>query len=94
MFIRIPTIAYGAAASRDSDRRAFSRSACAVHQCLSISHHLCMSFDSHMAMADNQFESLPWELLEKIVERLPAPDIFRLKQVGVIQMSDMLYQAS
>ena len=29
----------------------------------------------------NQAERLPWELLEKIVEQLPAPDILRLKQV-------------
>ena len=38
-----------------------------------------------MAAADtNKFENLPWELLEKIVERLPVPDVLRLKQVGVI----------
>jgi hypothetical protein len=38
-----------------------------------------------MAAVDtNKFESLPWELLEKVVERLPVPDILRLKQVGVI----------
>ena len=32
----------------------------------------------------NRFENLPWELLEKIFERLPVPDVLRLKQVGVI----------
>jgi hypothetical protein len=35
-----------------------------------------------MAMADtSQLESLPWELLEKIAEQLPVPDILGLKQV-------------
>lgn len=29
----------------------------------------------------NQLERLPWELLEKIVEQLPVPDILVLKQV-------------
>lgn len=29
----------------------------------------------------NQLERLPWELLEKIVEQLPVPDILGLKQV-------------
>ena len=43
-----------------------------------------------MATPDtSQLESLPLELLEKITEQLPIPDILGLKQVRMIHLSDV-----
>ena len=57
---------------------------------ISANHNLCVLLDDRMATADiNQLESLPWELLEKIIELLPTPDILGLKQVRNDTLSDV-----